>query len=687
VNSTSYIDSDLLYSTSYEYTVYNYNATDTSAMVTVSIATAADPNAPPEIMRTYLIDLGDPSNPTIGNWNNVTGRQDTGVRIDYLQSTDGNGSNISFVVVDEADNGYGLGEGFNPEGYNGVTLGYPVTACSDSYFSRPGGGIYELSGLQSYMTYGIKLFGSRASGTGGRVGTYTINGITQTLDALNNSATFITFDQLQADASGKIILDFDVAAGSSFGYINVLELTEQGVPPIAAPDSLVAILTNSLEMTLSWRDNADNETGVEVLRSTDNTSFESIAVLPANSTGYNDLVPQNTFNISYVVRAFNGTNEVFGSRLNINLIEMAIAPKPLANLTYQIVDQDVELTWTDTLNVVILGSSTAFGVGASSTQNSWVNRLSSWLPTIRNPSKLVNLAVSGFTTYDVRNTGSTPSPDTNHNIDRALSLDPDIIIINLPSNNVATGVPLATTLNHYRELLSRAESEGIKTFLTTSQPRNLTIAGQSQLRAEATSLLNEFPGVVINVYDELANADGLGLKTSYDSGDGIHLNDAGHSYLFTTIRDFILDYVDTELSLSRSDGGSPITLANIDHDIPNYVDSTVNLETLSYYQFNETNPDGTTSSLVQVETNGLVDDILELQALRDLYESTNGDNWTSQTDADPANDWPRTSVEWEAVTSVDQVVGWSGLTFENGDITRLDLSTKKLGWYLAPFIK
>ncbi|MEM9859840.1 MAG: leucine-rich repeat domain-containing protein, partial [Bacteroidota bacterium] len=104
------------------------------------------------------------------------------------------------------------------------------------------------------------------------------------------------------------------------------------------------------------------------------------------------------------------------------------------------------------------------------------------------------------------------------------------------------------------------------------------------------------------------------------------------------------------------------------------------------------NPDGSHnfSSFIHSPQNevpaeqGQILDIVELQALRDLYESTNGDNWTSQTDADPANDWPRTSSEWEAVTSVDQVVGWSGITFENGDITRLDLSTKNLDGTLPP---
>ncbi|MEM9859616.1 MAG: hypothetical protein AAF843_19840, partial [Bacteroidota bacterium] len=77
-------------------------------------------------------------------------------------------------------------------------------------------------------------------------------------------------------------------------------------------------------------------------------------------------------------------------------------------------------------------------------------------------------------------------------------------------------------------------------------------------------------------------------------------------------------------------------------------------------------------------TNGSVDDNLELQALRDLYESTNGDNWTSQTDADPNNDWPRTATEWTAINSVDQVADWYGVIVDSGDVHEIQLKNNGL---------
>jgi len=65
-------------------------------------------------------------------------------------------------------------------------------------------------------------------------------------------------------------------------------------------------------------------------------------------------------------------------------------------------------------------------------------------------------------------------------------------------------------------------------------------------------------------------------------------------------------------------------------------------------------------------------DIAEIQALRDLYEQTDGANWTDNTG------WPTTAAEWDAITSIDQVSGWNGLTVENGDVVVIDFNQNNL---------
>jgi lysophospholipase L1-like esterase len=187
--------------------------------------------------------------------------------------------------------------------------------------------------------------------------------------------------------------------------------------------------------------------------------------------------------------------------------------------------------------VVILGASTAAGVGASSPAASWAGLLDAWLGTVTASHQMINLAVGNLTTESSRADGSMPPvPDPNHNITRALELTPDLIILNFGASDVAQGIPIATSIAYYQEMKAAADLLGIPLFLTTTQPRNLTLAKRTVLRDEAIAVRATFGAIVIDIYDELADSNDLRLKTIYDSGDGKHPNDAGHNYLFETVR-------------------------------------------------------------------------------------------------------------------------------------------------------
>ncbi|ELR69992.1 hypothetical protein C900_04436 [Fulvivirga imtechensis AK7] len=68
-------------------------------------------------------------------------------------------------------------------------------------------------------------------------------------------------------------------------------------------------------------------------------------------------------------------------------------------------------------------------------------------------------------------------------------------------------------------------------------------------------------------------------------------------------------------------------------------------------------------------TNGVVPDVNEITALRDLYETTGGATWTNTTG------WP---TDWSTITSVDQIAGWHGITALNGDVVFIDLNNNGL---------
>ncbi|MGI9175948.1 MAG: SGNH/GDSL hydrolase family protein, partial [Rhodothermales bacterium] len=136
------------------------------------------------------------------------------------------------------------------------------------------------------------------------------------------------------------------------------------------------------------------------------------------------------------------------------------------------------------VRIVVLGSSTAAGTGPSDPDSAWVNRYRRHLQAMGPQYDVVNLAVGGYTTYQLLPTDSAPTdgrpaPDSAHNITQALSLDPDAILINLPSNDAANGFSVEDQLANYALMLERAEAQNVPIWIATTQPRNLDEAGRA----------------------------------------------------------------------------------------------------------------------------------------------------------------------------------------------------------------
>ena len=83
-----------------------------------------------------------------------------------------------------------------------------------------------------------------------------------------------------------------------------LTVTPGGTVP-AAPSGLTATAVSSSQINLSWTDNATNETGYSVERSTDGTTFTAVASLGANATSYNNTGLSAATTYTYRVRATN----------------------------------------------------------------------------------------------------------------------------------------------------------------------------------------------------------------------------------------------------------------------------------------------------------------------------------------------------------------------------------------------
>jgi hypothetical protein len=93
-----------------------------------------------------------------------------------------------------------------------------------------------------------------------------------------------------------------VAYTDAGGLIETLDLTRPAPP--AAPDGLTAAASGN-RINLAWTDNADNETGFKIERSTNGIDFSQVATTGSNTTSYADAGLAANTHYYYRVRACN----------------------------------------------------------------------------------------------------------------------------------------------------------------------------------------------------------------------------------------------------------------------------------------------------------------------------------------------------------------------------------------------
>lgn len=196
-------------------------------------------------------------------------------------------------------------------------------------------------------------------------------------------------------------------------------------------------------------------------------------------------------------------------------------------------------TSLEPLHLVVLGSSTAEGAGPRDRDNAWVNRYRVFLQNLDSKHGVTNLARGGYTTYHIMPDGNVPPagrplPDRERNITKALSLKPSAIIINLPSNDATSGYSVQEQLANYSAVLAQAIAQNVPVWVTTTQPRNLSEAQRQNLMAMRDSTFARFGDKAIDFWTDIADANGR-IKSIYDSGDGIHLNDEAHRVLYERV--------------------------------------------------------------------------------------------------------------------------------------------------------
>lgn len=211
------------------------------------------------------------------------------------------------------------------------------------------------------------------------------------------------------------------------------------------------------------------------------------------------------------------------------------------------------------VKIVVLGSSTAAGAGPKDIRNAWVNRWRRKLQSINGYHEVINLAVGGYTTYQLLPDGTSvgenkPKPDTDHNVTKALTHNPDAVVINLPSNDINLGFNIEEQMANYDKICQPLYDKGIPVWISTTQGRNFDKEKRELQKLMKDATLTKYGRRTLDFWRGFAHWDNT-VKKELDSGDGVHMNDLGHQLLFEEVwkKDILGVILDKKAGIIRKD--------------------------------------------------------------------------------------------------------------------------------------
>lgn len=186
----------------------------------------------------------------------------------------------------------------------------------------------------------------------------------------------------------------------------------------------------------------------------------------------------------------------------------------------------------------ILGSSTAEGRGASA-GFSWAALLAADArPT---GATVDNRARSGAVTWQAMPAAAPrpqgrPATSAAMDIDTVLADRPRLLLLAFPSNDTLVGYPAEETVANLTALRARALAAGAAVVVLSTQPRDdASAAHRATMREIDDTMARQAGACFVALQAALADAGG-GLAAAFDSGDGVHPNDAGHALIHQRVQ-------------------------------------------------------------------------------------------------------------------------------------------------------
>ncbi|WP_149205673.1 SGNH/GDSL hydrolase family protein [Flavobacterium johnsoniae] len=185
--------------------------------------------------------------------------------------------------------------------------------------------------------------------------------------------------------------------------------------------------------------------------------------------------------------------------------------------------------------VVILGSSSAFGIGPVNRNNSWAVLLGDE-ETIR----IKNLSYPGYTTYDFLPSGKPNfrnlTPDKDKNIDAAIKLAPKIIIFSITTNDIGRGYSIEEYLSNMKILTDLCIDNNIEYIVTSTHPRNpMSLEKRMALYNLSRKLEEVYEDRYVEIYNPLGDLNTYKWKSDLCVSDSVHGNEKAHLIIYNQV--------------------------------------------------------------------------------------------------------------------------------------------------------
>ncbi len=254
---------------------------------------------------------------------------------------------------------------------NAVAYSDPTLSASSTYYYRiratNAGGDSAYSNEASTATYPPPFISPPSNLTATPVSSTTIN-LAWTNNASNETgfqiwrSTYSGGEVYVSSTSAVGYVDPSLSASTTYYYqvrainafVNSAFSNEASTVTyssmyIAPPSSLTAAAVSSSTINLAWANNASNETGFQIWRSTvSNNYYVSVTTVTANIFAYSDHALSASITYYYQVDAFNsGGNSAYSNVASTETFSATLIYAP-SNLTVVPVSSStVSLTWTD----------------------------------------------------------------------------------------------------------------------------------------------------------------------------------------------------------------------------------------------------------------------------------------------------------------------------------------------------